>query len=45
MIQKNEEYLSYIEDIDHSEILPGILEVLNYLKENKQNIVLGKNTS
>lgn len=41
LIQKNEEYLSYIEDIDHSEILPGILEVLNYLKENKQNIVLG----
>lgn len=41
LIQKNEEYLSYIEDIDQSEILPGILEVLNYLKENKQNIVLG----
>lgn len=41
LIQKNEDYLSYIEDIDQSEILPGILMVLNYLKENKQNIVLG----
>ncbi|NHN26710.1 beta-phosphoglucomutase [Flavobacterium jejuense] len=41
LVQKNTEYLSYIEEIDQSEILPGILTVLNYLKEHKQNIVLG----
>lgn len=41
LIQKNTEYLSYIEKMDESEILPGVMQVLNYLKENKQNIVLG----
>lgn len=41
LIQKNTEYLSYIEKVDQTEILPGILSVLNYLKEHQQNIVLG----
>lgn len=41
LIQKNEDYLSYIENIDASEILPGVEKILNYLKENNQNIVLG----
>lgn len=41
LIQKNTEYLSYIEEMDESEILPGVMQVLDYLKENNQNIVLG----
>lgn len=41
LIQKNTEYLSYIDELDESEILPGVSSVLNYLKEYQQNIVLG----
>lgn len=41
LLQKNSEYLSYIEKMDESEILPGVMQVLDYLKTNKQNIVLG----
>jgi beta-phosphoglucomutase len=41
LVQKNEEYLSYLVDMDESEILPGVLPVLNYLKENEQLIALG----
>jgi len=41
LIQKNEEYLSYLVDIDESEILPGVLPVLHYLKDNNQLIALG----
>lgn len=41
LIQKNENYLAYIENIDASEILPGVKKVLDYLKDNQQNIVLG----
>lgn len=41
LLQKNTEYLSYIEKMDESEILPGVLPVLDYLKQNNQNIVLG----
>lgn len=41
LIQKNTEYLSYIDKLDESEILPGVSSVLNYLKEHQQNIVLG----
>jgi len=41
LLQKNTEYLSYIEEMDESEVLPGVLPVLDYLKQNKQNIVLG----
>jgi beta-phosphoglucomutase len=41
LIQKNEEYLSYLVDIDESEILPGVLPVLHYLKDKNQLIALG----
>lgn len=41
LLQKNTEYLSYIEEMDEREILPGVMQVLEYLKQNKQNIVLG----
>ncbi|RXR35510.1 beta-phosphoglucomutase [Flavobacterium piscinae] len=41
LVQKNEDYLSYLVNMDESEILPGVLPVLTYLKENKQKIVLG----
>ena len=41
LLQKNTEYLSYIEEMNESEILPGVLQVLDYLKQHKQNIVLG----
>lgn len=41
LIQKNEEYLSYLVDMDQSELLPGVLTMLQYLKENNQPIALG----
>ena len=41
LIQKNENYLSYLVDMDESELLPGILQILKYLKENNQKIALG----
>ncbi len=41
LIQKNEDYLSYLVDMDESEILPGVLPVLHYLKEQNQLIALG----
>ncbi|PKB17089.1 beta-phosphoglucomutase [Flavobacterium sp. 5] len=41
LIQKNEDYLSYLVDMDESEILPGVMPVLNFLKENNQPIALG----
>lgn len=41
LIQKNEDYLSYLVDMDESEILPGVLPVLHYLKDKKQLIALG----
>jgi beta-phosphoglucomutase len=41
LIQKNEDYLSYLVDMDESEILPGVMPVLKYLKEQKQLIALG----
>ena len=41
LIQKNEDYLSYLVDMDESEILPGVMPILNYLKEKKQLIALG----
>ncbi|RZJ66733.1 MAG: beta-phosphoglucomutase [Flavobacterium sp.] len=39
--QKNEDYLSYIENMDRSEILPGVMHVLKFLKDNGQPIALG----
>jgi len=41
LIQKNEDYLSYLVDMDESELLSGVLPVLRYLKEKKQLIALG----
>ena len=41
LIQKNEDYLQYINKMDDSEILPGVMKVLNFLKENNQPIILG----
>lgn len=39
--QKNEDYLSQLVDMDDREILPGVFEVLKFLKDNKQPIALG----
>ncbi|UCE93600.1 MAG: beta-phosphoglucomutase [Flavobacteriaceae bacterium] len=39
--EKNEQYLKYISKMDHSEILPGIDDVLHYLKLNKIPFALG----
>ncbi|MEZ7500051.1 beta-phosphoglucomutase [Flavobacterium sp. Arc3] len=41
LIEKNEEYLSYLIDMDQSELLPGVLSMLHYLKEKNQPIALG----
>ncbi|CAM2838932.1 beta-phosphoglucomutase [Flavobacterium frigoris] len=41
LIQKNEEYLTYLVDMDQSELLPGVLTMLHYLKEKNQPIALG----
>jgi len=41
MIEKNEDYLSYIDKMDESEILPKVKKVLKYLKKKKQPIALG----
>jgi len=41
LIQKNEDYLSYLVNMDESEILPGVLPVLHYLKDKNQLIALG----
>ncbi|MEZ4853510.1 beta-phosphoglucomutase [Flavobacterium sp.] len=41
LVQKNEEYLAYIEKMDESEILPDVKRVLQFLKDNNQKIVLG----
>ena len=41
LVQKNEEYLSYLVDMNESEILPGVFEILTFLKENNQPIALG----
>ena len=41
MAEKNEEYLSYINTMDSSEILAGVPETLNFLLEKDQVIALG----
>jgi beta-phosphoglucomutase len=41
LIQKNEDYLSYLVDMNETEILPGVMKVLKFLKENNQPIALG----
>jgi beta-phosphoglucomutase len=41
MIEKNQDYLVYIEEMDASEILPDVPKVLNYLKDKNISIALG----
>lgn len=41
LVKKNEEYLSYIQKMDDSEILPDVPRVLEYLLSNQQGIALG----
>ncbi|MDN3641195.1 beta-phosphoglucomutase [Lutimonas halocynthiae] len=41
LIEKNAQYLEYIAEMDHTEILPGIDDVLHYLKLNKIPFSLG----
>jgi len=41
MTEKNIDYLSYIEKMDESEVLPEVPRVLNYLKERNFPIALG----
>ena len=41
MVEKNEDYLAYIEKMDASEILPDVLRVLEFLKERNVPIALG----
>ena len=42
LLQKNEDYLSYLVDMDESEILPGVMPILKYLKEKNQFIALDR---
>lgn len=41
MVEKNVDYLKYIENMDASEILPDVPKILAYLKENNIPIALG----
>jgi beta-phosphoglucomutase len=41
LIQKNEDYLAFVHQMDKSEILPRVEEVLQFLKANHQYVVLG----
>ncbi len=41
MVEKNEDYLAYIEKMDESEILPDVLKILKFLKGNNAPIALG----
>lgn len=41
MVEKNEDYLKYIEKMDESEILPDVPKVLKFLKEQDIPIALG----
>jgi len=41
LAQKNEDYLSLIEEMDESEILPDVLKVLQFLKKHHMPIALG----
>ncbi|MDO6600751.1 beta-phosphoglucomutase [Tenacibaculum sp. 1_MG-2023] len=41
MVEKNVDYLKYIEDMDASEILPDVPRVLEFLQENNIPIALG----
>ena len=41
LTKKNEDYLAYIEHMDETEILPGVVTILEYIKEKNQLIALG----
>ena len=41
LVQKNEDYLTFVHKMDKSEILPRVEEVLQFLKANHQYVVLG----
>lgn len=41
MVQKNEDYLTYIGKMDAQEILPDVGKTLDFLKEKEQHIALG----
>ncbi len=41
MVEKNEDYLSYIEDMDASEILPDVVKALDYLRDKNVPLALG----
>lgn len=41
MEQKNEEYVRYISQMNEREILPGVVELLNQLKDRNLKIALG----
>lgn len=41
MVEKNEDYLEYIDKMDESEILPDVRKILDYLKSHNQPIALG----
>ena len=41
LVQKNEDYLSYLINMNFSEILPGVVPILQFLKDNNQGIALG----
>ncbi|WP_300434735.1 beta-phosphoglucomutase [Christiangramia sp.] len=41
MALKNENYLSYVDEMDKSEILPGVPKILSYLMEHKIPFALG----
>jgi len=41
MVVKNDDYLSYIANMNEEEILPDVSKILDYLTEQKQGIALG----
>ena len=41
MALKNDDYLSYINEMDDSEILPDVTKILDFLIENNQYVALG----
>jgi len=41
LVQKNEEYLSYIQKMNQSEILPDVPRVLDYVLSKEQGVALG----
>lgn len=41
LIEKNEDYLAQIDDMGQEEILPGVLSLLQYAKENNIPVALG----